>query len=102
MIFVIINSGDGGRSYVIGIGDNFPTQPFHRASSCPDLPDPCNWENKVAGSPNPQILTGALVSGPNRLASLILKTVLYRTVLFYKANFERSLSHYFMYQNKIY
>ena len=58
--------GDGGRSYVVGFGENPPTRPYHRASSCPNLPAPCGWKNKQANVSNPQELTGAVVSGPDR------------------------------------
>ena len=56
--------GDTGRSFVVGFGTNSPTQPHHRASSCPDLPAPCSWNEYAAKSPNPQVLYGALVGGP--------------------------------------
>ena len=58
--------GDGGRSYVVGFGKNSPTQPQHRASSCPDLPAPCTWKDKASKGPNPQVLTGAMVGGPDK------------------------------------
>ncbi|XP_050443296.1 endoglucanase E-4-like [Adelges cooleyi] len=57
--------GDGGRSYVVGFGENYPTQPYHAASSCPDRPAPCDWDAYRSAKPNPQILYGALVSGPD-------------------------------------
>jgi len=34
-------------------------------SSCPDRPAPCDWEAYRSTKPNPQILYGALVSGPD-------------------------------------
>lgn len=34
-------------------------------SSCPVRPEPCGWDNYRSKNPNPQILYGALVSGPN-------------------------------------
>lgn len=54
-----------GRSYVVGYGENPPTQPRHKASSCPSLPQLCEWRQAVEDKPNPQILYGALVSGPD-------------------------------------
>ncbi|XP_046979355.1 endoglucanase E-4-like [Schistocerca americana] len=57
--------GDSGRSFVVGYGDNPPKQPYHAASSCPDLPAPCDWEAFRSKEPNPQVLYGALVSGPD-------------------------------------
>ena len=54
--------GNGGRSYVVGMGNNPPQQPHHRSSSCPAVPQGCN-----GGAPgaNPFILYGALVGGPD-------------------------------------
>jgi len=44
-----------------------PNHPQSRSvrSSCPDRPDPCGWEAYRSAKPNPQILYGALVSGPD-------------------------------------
>lgn len=54
-----------GRSYVVGWGRNPPKQPHHAASSCPDRPAVCGWPEFDKDAPNPQILYGALVSGPD-------------------------------------
>jgi len=56
--------GDTGHSYVCGFGTNPPTQPHHRSSSCPTT-GTCDWNNFNYNGPNPQILYGALVGGPN-------------------------------------
>ncbi|XP_045161147.2 endoglucanase A-like [Mercenaria mercenaria] len=56
--------GDGGRSYVVGFGNNPPTHPHHRASSCPMWPAPCSDFNLNADAPNPHVLYGGLVGGP--------------------------------------
>lgn len=53
------------RSYVVGYGSNSPKQPHHAASSCPNRPAPCGWAEFDRDEPNPQILYGALVSGPD-------------------------------------
>ncbi|KAF4527169.1 hypothetical protein B566_EDAN006094 [Ephemera danica] len=58
--------GDTGRSFMIGFGTNYPRKPHHSASSCPDMPAPCGWEQHAAPGNNPQILIGALVGGPDR------------------------------------
>ncbi|KAJ8917405.1 hypothetical protein NQ315_002429 [Exocentrus adspersus] len=58
--------GAKGRSYVVGYGYNFPKRPYHSASSCPDRPAPCGWDQYYSELPNPQILYGALVSGPDQ------------------------------------
>ncbi|XP_018019708.1 endoglucanase E-4 [Hyalella azteca] len=58
--------GSSGRSYLIGYGDNYPLRPHHRGSSCLDLPEVCDdgWALNQPG-PNPQVLYGALVGGPD-------------------------------------
>jgi len=58
--------GDGaGHSYVVGWGNDPPQRPHHRAASCPDRPAECDWDNYQSPNPNPQVLNGALVGGPN-------------------------------------
>ena len=57
--------GDNGRSYVIGYGNNPPTKPHHRASSCPPVPQWCDANAAGSWDPNPWILYGALVGGPD-------------------------------------
>ncbi|CAL8072378.1 unnamed protein product [Orchesella dallaii] len=58
--------GSTGRSFMCGFGNNPPQRPHHRASSCPNRPAPCDWQNYNSPDPNPQVLTGALVGGPNQ------------------------------------
>ncbi|XP_052760105.1 endoglucanase F-like [Mya arenaria] len=58
--------GDAGRSFVVGFGTNPPTQPHHRSSSCPMYPAPCSSFNMQRDGPNPHVLYGALVGGPNQ------------------------------------
>nr|CAD54730.1 beta-1,4-endoglucanase [Mastotermes darwiniensis] len=57
--------GDAGRSFVVGYGNNPPTHPHHRSSSCPDAPATCDWNNYNSANPNPHVLYGALVGGPD-------------------------------------
>ncbi|XP_021924915.1 uncharacterized protein LOC110832327 [Zootermopsis nevadensis] len=57
--------GDSGRSFVVGFGYNYPRQPHHAASSCPTRPAPCGWDAFGWPRDNPQLLQGALVSGPD-------------------------------------
>ncbi|PNF24410.1 hypothetical protein B7P43_G09674 [Cryptotermes secundus] len=57
--------GDSGRSYVVGFGYNYPKEPHHAASSCPTRPAPCGWDAFKWPRENPQLLKGALVSGPD-------------------------------------
>ena len=56
--------GDAGRSFVVGYGVNPPQRPHHRSSSCPSSGQ-CNFDQLGEKGPNPQILYGALVGGPN-------------------------------------
>lgn len=56
--------GSTGRSFVVGYGLNFPLQPHHEGASCPNEPNPCDWPQYSANAPNPQVLYGALVGGP--------------------------------------
>ena len=50
---------------MVGFGNNYPTHPHHRSSSCPDAPATCNWDTLYDTSvPNYHLLTGALVGGP--------------------------------------
>merc|ERR1712123_57728 len=59
--------GDGaGHSYVVGWGNDPPQRPHHRAASCPNPPAKCDWDNYQSPDPNPQVLNGALVGGPNQ------------------------------------
>ncbi|PNF36366.1 hypothetical protein B7P43_G18040 [Cryptotermes secundus] len=57
--------GDAGRSYVVGYGNNPPTHPHHRSSSCPEAPAVCDWNTYNSESPNYHVLIGALVGGPD-------------------------------------
>ncbi|KAK6970552.1 endoglucanase A-like isoform X2 [Biomphalaria glabrata] len=60
------NPHDGGCfSYQVGYGTKYPLHPHHRGSSCPDRPAPCDWNNFNSTAPNPQVLVGALVGGPD-------------------------------------
>lgn len=37
-----------------------------RHSSCPDAPASCSWAQLDSSSPNPHVLNGALVGGPDQ------------------------------------
>ncbi len=50
---------------MVGVGVNPPTHEHHRASSCPDRPKVCDHSAFTSPLPNPQVLTGALVGGPD-------------------------------------
>jgi len=56
--------GGQGRSFLVGYGKNFPDRPHHRTASC-SLVGPCSWEAFKNDRPNPQVLMGALVGGPD-------------------------------------
>ncbi|XP_046557783.1 endoglucanase 14-like [Haliotis rubra] len=62
----MLGANEAGRSYVVGYGNYPPQRPHHRASSCSsDLNQPCNWNDYNNPGPNPNVLTGALVGGPD-------------------------------------
>ncbi|XP_071116317.1 endoglucanase 4-like [Haliotis cracherodii] len=65
-IHYILGDNKYGMSYVIGYGDNYPLKPHHAGSSCPDRPASCTWNEFNSPAPNPQILYGALVGGPDQ------------------------------------
>jgi len=56
-----------GQSFIVGYGKNPPLRPYHKASSCPYKPKKCGWAQKDSEDPNPHILYGAVVAGPNPL-----------------------------------
>ncbi len=56
--------GDSGHSFVCGFGVNPPQRPHHSGSSCP-VNGPCGWGTFHDPAPNPNVLTGALVGGPD-------------------------------------
>lgn len=57
--------GEGGRSYVCGFGKDPPLRPHHRGASCPDMPATCGWDAFHSRLPNPNVIYGALVGGPD-------------------------------------
>ncbi|KAF0310070.1 Endoglucanase E-4 [Amphibalanus amphitrite] len=57
--------GDAGRSFVVGFGENPPLRPHHKAASCPSAPAACSWDQLNTAEPNPHVLNGALVGGPD-------------------------------------
>ncbi|CAL1532027.1 unnamed protein product [Lymnaea stagnalis] len=60
------NKYSGGcYSFEIGYGTKYPKNPHHRASSCPNKPAACGWNEYNAQTNNPQVLNGALVGGPD-------------------------------------
>lgn len=57
--------GDTGRSYVVGFGTNYPKRPHHRAASCPTKGQACGFNYANTANPNPHVIEGALVGGPD-------------------------------------
>ncbi|XP_002731480.1 endoglucanase 1-like [Saccoglossus kowalevskii] len=58
--------GSSGHSYVVGVGENPPTRPHHRGSSCPVITETCTNSNSFNyDGPNHHLLRGAMVGGPN-------------------------------------
>ncbi|KAA0200410.1 hypothetical protein HAZT_HAZT005065 [Hyalella azteca] len=62
-----LGTNPSDRSYVVGVGKNPPTHCHHRAASCPDIDVPCGWTYFDTPDPNPHILYGALVGGPDEV-----------------------------------
>ncbi len=50
------------KSFVIGFGNNYPKRPHHASSSCPVTSATCDIDSP---DPNPNLLQGALVGGPD-------------------------------------
>ncbi|XP_067004974.1 endoglucanase E-4 [Anabrus simplex] len=87
--------GNGGRSYVVGFGNNPPTHCYHRSSSCPDEPYDCNWDTFRGCQPNAHILYGALVGGPgpnDSYSDIRTDTVHNSVALDYNAGFQGVLA----------
>nr|AGP76425.1 endo-beta-1,4-glucanase 2 [Pericapritermes sp. PpEG2] len=57
--------GDAGRSFVCGFGNNPPTHPHHRSSSCPPLDGTQDWRVLGLSCRFVCISVGALVGGPD-------------------------------------
>ena len=57
--------GDSGHSFVVGFGQSPPERPHHAASSCPARPAVCDWSAFTRPGPNPHLLEGGLVGGPD-------------------------------------
>lgn len=63
--------------------------------SCPDRPAPCNWSNFDTPGPNPQMLYGALVGGPNQYDEYVDDRADYvqnEVTLDYNAGFQSSIA----------
>lgn len=62
----VLGNNSKNYSYLVGYGQNYPQKVFHKGASCP-LTGKCDWgyKEKLGNQPNPQILNGALVSGPD-------------------------------------
>ncbi|KAK4797020.1 hypothetical protein SAY86_029346 [Trapa natans] len=68
----ILGDNPAKMSYMVGFGPRFPLHIHHRGSSVPSVrahPDriPCNvgFQYLYSGSPNPNVLVGAIVGGPD-------------------------------------
>ena len=53
-------------TYQVGYGKNWPNQPHHKAASCPAPPAQCGWDELNSDQPNPWVLYGALIGGPQQ------------------------------------
>ena len=51
---------------MIGYGSNYPLYEHHAGASCPvDKTKPCGWKYYSIDQPNPIVLEGAVVGGPD-------------------------------------
>ena len=57
--------GSSGRSFVVGYGVNPPTHAHSPGASCAAPPATCGWPQLDATTPNPHVITGGVVGGPN-------------------------------------
>uniref|UniRef100_H2YMU1 Endoglucanase n=1 Tax=Ciona savignyi TaxID=51511 RepID=H2YMU1_CIOSA len=68
-IYYMLGTNTRGQKYVIGMGTNSPQRPHHRASSCPAWTSTpvtkCDFSAMNLQGPNPHVLYGALVGGPD-------------------------------------
>jgi len=63
----MLGNNPKGISYAIGYTGYYPQRPHHRAASCPaDINQPCSWDDYNRDAPNPNVLIGALVGGPDQ------------------------------------
>jgi len=63
----ILGDNNSNFSYLIGYGDNYPENPHHKSSGCPAWGEFCGWSPFGDNTgPNPHILYGALVGGPDQ------------------------------------
>ncbi|XP_058084928.1 endoglucanase 1 [Magnolia sinica] len=68
----ILGQNPAKMSYMVGFGERYPQHVHHRGSSLPSVHShpssiPCNagFQYLYSGSPNPNILVGAVVGGPD-------------------------------------
>lgn len=68
----ILGQNPARTSYMVGFGNRYPLRVHHRGSSLPALRDhpsgiSCNdgFQYLYSGSPNPNLLVGAVVGGPD-------------------------------------
>ena len=52
----LIGKQGTGLSFVVDHGSVSPMQPQHKASSCPDYPEPCGFKYRLRDAPNPQVI----------------------------------------------
>ncbi len=57
---------DGGYSYLVGFGDEYPRHVHNRGASCHGPTGPCGYDHFDSPDPNPNDLIGAMVGGPDQ------------------------------------
>ncbi|KAH0463317.1 hypothetical protein IEQ34_007899 [Dendrobium chrysotoxum] len=73
----ILGANPMNMSYVVGYGQNFPSHVHHRGASIPSnqrhVSCTGGWKWRDAKTPNPHIITGAMVGGPNQMDQFVDK-----------------------------
>ncbi|PKU76103.1 endoglucanase 12-like [Dendrobium catenatum] len=73
----ILGANPMNMSYVVGYGQNFPSHVHHRGASIPSNQRHVSctegWKWRDARTPNPHIITGAMVGGPNQMDQFVDK-----------------------------
>lgn len=86
------------RSHVVGYGHSPPDRPHHRSSSCPaaSVQTDCGWSDYHKSAPNPHVLQGALIGGPDDINTAFqddrTNHVTNEVALDYNAGFQSALA----------
>ena len=63
----ILGKNSKNFSFMVGFGPNFPRRPHHAGASCPvNIQQKCDSSYFYRDAPNPIVLHGAIVGGPDQ------------------------------------